>query len=87
MTKAIGSDYEHTWLICPYCGVRQSHALRRQIGPQVILCDCENVPGCDRYFSVMLAMKPVVEYFTMTETDEAKDQTAQRMAEARQEAS
>jgi len=69
-------------LICPYCGTRQSHHLARTTSPQVILCDCENAPGCDRYFAVKLRMKPVVEYFAMNETPEVDDQTERRLAEA-----
>lgn len=73
---------EAVWLICPYCGVRQMHYLERDRGPQVVLCDCENYPGCDRYFAVRLRMIPKLEYYSMNETDESPDYTEERMAEA-----
>ena len=78
----MNEQQEFVHLICPYCGTRQTQYLKRFTSPQVILCDCENAPGCDRYFAVTLRMKPVVEYYAMNETAEAKDQTGLRLKEA-----
>ena len=72
---------EWVWVICPYCGVRQKAWLERG-GPQVVLCDCEDFPGCDRYFAVTVTMKPILEYFALNETVEHEDCTDERMKEA-----
>ena len=71
---------EWVYVICPYCGTRQKQWLERG-GPQVVLCDCENVPGCDRYFAVTLTMKPVVEYYALNDLPEHEDCTQQRIEE------
>ena len=78
------SEKEFVYIICPYCGVRQKHFLKRG-GPQIVLCDCENAPGCDRYFAVSLTMIPKVSYFSVNETDESLDYTEQRLAEEKAE--
>lgn len=52
---------------CPYCGVRQVHELTRSVRPQVVLCDIEEVPGCDRYFAVTLTMIPRLSYHLLVD--------------------
>ena len=70
---------EYVTLICPYCGTRQSHYLERKIGPQIVLCDIDDVPGCDRYFAVTLRVVHKIEYYAMNEADEHEDCTDQRL--------
>ncbi len=51
---------------CPYCGVENKIRVddtSQWVRPQVILCDCENVPGCDRYFVVDIS-QPTAEVKT-----------------------
>ena len=50
-------------IACPYCGTPQTQSL--VVGsptPQIVLCDCENVPGCDRYFVVAVRVQYNIEY-------------------------
>ena len=78
---ATSPDREYMFLICPYCGTRQTHHLKRMTSPQIVLCDCENAPGCDRYFAVNLRIVHKVEYLAIDATDEHEDCTEQRLAE------
>ena len=55
---------------CPYCGQSQKKVI--SMNPQaskmkVVLCDIEDVPGCDRYFAVNVSLKPVVNTYSMEE--------------------
>ena len=59
---------------CPYCGTEQRVGLKRSVVPQVVLCDIEDVPGCDQYFGVTLYMEPVLEYFTIATTEAASQE-------------
>ena len=85
MTAPNEKPRETVYLICPYCGVRQAHYLERVSRIQIILCDCEDYPGCDRWFAVRLLMVPRLQYYAVNETPEAADQTEQRKAEALEE--
>jgi len=87
MTIANSDPPENVYVICPYCGTRQRTRLERMTRPQIVLCDCEDYPGCDRWFAVRLQMVPRLQYYAVDETPEAENQTEQRKAEAILEAS
>ena len=63
-------EREQVAIICPYCGTRQLQHLKRTVRPQVVLCDCENYPGCDRYFAVSLRIEHKLQYYAMSEKGE-----------------
>lgn len=37
-------------VVCPYCGVINTFSLTP--GRRMVLCDIEEIPGCDEYFMV-----------------------------------
>ena len=55
---------------CPYCGVEAIYYIEREThGPQVILCDIDNAPGCDRYFAVEVNWYPRITTYALTEPE------------------
>ncbi len=56
---------------CPYCGHHTPVlATLPYTGPEVILCDTEDGPGCDRYFVARVSWRPVVEVWEMRQAEE-----------------
>ncbi len=48
--------------VCPYCGTQQKiliNPVSRK--PQIVLCDNEEVDGCDCYFVVYVTLQAVTE--------------------------
>lgn len=58
------SDWKYPIQVkCPYCGQEQTFFETPTFGrarPRVVLCDVENVPGCDRYFVVQVTFDTTV---------------------------
>ena len=57
---------ERVGAICPYCGYMNTIAVNTNIIERVVvLCDCEEGPGCDQYFVAEVKFIPVVKVFSM----------------------
>ena len=61
------------WITCPYCGQRQAMALLPG-RPDVVLCDTEDVPGCDRYFAVEATLRVSTVVYTMRQVIHSSSQ-------------
>ena len=58
--------FEAVWVTCPYCNNRAVYMLDRDArGPQIILCDIDESPGCDRYFAIEVTWHPKVQTYRM----------------------
>ena len=58
---------------CPYCGTEQRVMIRREEEnhPKLVLCDIEDVPGCDRWFAVLILFEPIVaDIYTLHSVDD-----------------
>ena len=63
-------SFEAVFVTCPYCGNRTVYYMDRDtLGPQVILCDIDDSPGCDRYFAVHVKWQPNVTTFRLQEVN------------------
>ena len=61
-------------LECPYCANKFVKWVKFSQDSTpiklVVLCDIDDTPGCDRYFAVIVKVKPMVEIFKMVEVNE-----------------
>jgi hypothetical protein len=57
---------------CPYCGYNNRiWCDLLDYGPQVVTCDCDDGPGCGRYFAFSTVWAAKVQTYALTEvTDE-----------------
>jgi len=54
-------DYQKVKIVCPYCG--HPNYIRFRLTDsrmQLILCDIDDGPGCDRHFVADIALEPKV---------------------------
>ena len=58
---------------CPYCAQAQS-ILVKPGRPEVVVCDTEDVPGCDRYFSVEAQLRISTVIYTMRQVVHSSSQ-------------
>ena len=54
-------------IVCPYCGNEAVYFVKE--GKQIILCDIEDTPGCDRYFVADMRFVPKVKLYAMVEQE------------------
>ena len=55
---------------CPYCDNKFDRWVKfsdNNLQKLVVSCDIDDTPGCDRYFAVIVKVKPVIETFKMVE--------------------